>query len=214
MTDLPAGWDTVQLDDVADVQLGRQRSPKNVDGPFQRHYLRAANVTWSGLDVSELKQMNFTEEEMSTYRLQPGDILVNEASGSASEVGKPALFSGEVDDCAFQNHLIRLRCHSIETNFLLHFLMKTAVNGEYVRRSQGVGINHLGKKALAAWPVPKPPAAEQEEIVRILDAQLARLGKALEVADRVELECDRLRRSLLQAAFTGELTKKWREANV
>ena len=111
---------------------------KNVDGPFQRHYLRAANVTWSGLDVSELKQMNFTEEEMSTYRLQPGDILVNEASGSASEVGKPALFSGEVDDCAFQNHLIRLRCHSIETNFLLHFLMKTAVNGEYVRRSQGL----------------------------------------------------------------------------
>ena len=207
MTDLPAGWDTVQLDDVADVQLGRQRSPKNVDGPFQRHYLRAANVTWSGLDVSELKQMNFTEEEMSTYRLQPGDILVNEASGSASEVGKPALFSGEVDDCAFQNHLIRLRCHSIETNFLLHFLMKTAVNGEYVRRSQGVGINHLGKKTLAAWPVPKPPAAEQDEIVRILDTQLVRLDTVMGAVQAVRDKAEQFRRSLLHAAFTGQLTQ-------
>jgi len=56
-----------------------------------RPYLRAANVTWSGLELSDVKEMNFTEAESETYELRPGDVLVAEASGSASEVGKPAI---------------------------------------------------------------------------------------------------------------------------
>ena len=59
----------------------------------------------------------------------------------------------------------------------------------------------------------RPPRGEQLRIVQILESQLGRLDDALRVAGRVEAECGRLRRSLLQAAFTGELTRKWREAN-
>jgi len=79
------------LDEIADVRLGRQRSPKNHTGSRMRPYLRAANVTWSGLELSDVKEMNFTEAESETYELRPGDVLVAEASGSASEVGKPAI---------------------------------------------------------------------------------------------------------------------------
>jgi restriction endonuclease S subunit len=208
---LPNNWQISRLDEVAQIQLGRQRSPKHHFGQNMRPYLRAANVKWKGLDVSDVAEMNFTDEEMETYRLIDGDILVNEASGSASEVGKAVVFRGEVKDCGFQNHLIRVRVVNINDSYLYHFLVKNAVSGEYLRESQGVGINHLGKTKLASWPVPIPPMDEQQKIVKILEEQLSRLDVSLARAEVIEAKGAALRRSLLHAAFTGELTKKWRE---
>jgi type I restriction enzyme S subunit len=105
LSPLPSGWTEARLDELADVRLGRQRSPKNHLGDRMRPYLRAANVTWNGLDLADVKDMNFSELESDVYELQRGDVLVAEASGSASEVGKPALWNGEIDSCCFQNTL-------------------------------------------------------------------------------------------------------------
>ena len=68
-----------------------------------RPYVRAANVGWGGLLLDDVKLMNFTDAELAVYGLQAGDLLLNEASGSASEVGKPAIWTGEIVPCAFQN---------------------------------------------------------------------------------------------------------------
>ncbi len=37
--------------------------------------------------------MNFDDADFAKYKLEPGDILLNEASGSPREVGKPAISS-------------------------------------------------------------------------------------------------------------------------
>ncbi len=208
---LPSGWEFKRLDEVADVRLGRQRSPKNHAGNQMRPYLRAANVTWSGLAIDDVAEMNFTDEEMETYVLQDRDILVNEASGSPAEVGKAAVFRGEIEGCAFQNTLIRVRAHSVGVEFLHRFLTMTASTGGYLEESRGVGIFHLGKTKFAAWPVPIAPEAEQDRLVEVLDVQLTRLDAALGVAEAIEQRARALRRSLLHAAFTGKLTEQWRE---
>jgi type I restriction enzyme S subunit len=210
--ELPEGWELRPLSDLAEVQLGRSRSPKNHTGPSMRPYLRAANVTWGGLDLSDITEMNFTDKEMEVYRLRAGDILVNEASGSASQVGKAAIFGGEIEDCGFQNHLIRVRVHSVDNKFLHLHLVHNALSGVYTAESRGIGINHLGKAKLAAWPIATPPPEEQERIVEILEEQLSRLDASLAVADAVEEHSAALRRSLLHSAFTGRLTREWREA--
>ena len=114
--------------------------------------------------------MNFTDAEMETYRLQPGDILLAEASGSAHEVGKPALWSGEIPDCGFQNTLIRVRSIGAEPRYLLHYFGFCADSGRFARSSRGVGIFHLGRRALAGWPVPLPSVEEQQRIAAVLDA--------------------------------------------
>lgn len=180
-------WPIVPLAEVAEVRLGRQRSPKNHTGDFMRPYIRAANVTWDGLDLTDVKTMNFTDAELSTYRLEPGDIVLSEASGSAKEVGKPALWSGEIEDCAFQNTLIRVRPSSHDPKFLTLYLRYVALDGRFVEHSRGVGIHHLGRARLAAWPTPVPPLEEQRRIVRLLEDHLSRLDAArayLDVARR------------------------------
>jgi type I restriction enzyme, S subunit len=135
-----------------------------------RKYLRAANVGWDGLILDDVKLMNFTDAEMALFRLEPGDLLLNEASGSPREVGKPAIWRGEIENCAFQNTLLRVRPHHMaDSQYLSHFFRYEAANGAFARGSRGVGIHHLGRDALARWPVPLPPLDEQRRIAAILD---------------------------------------------
>ena len=162
-------WPVVRLDEIAEVRLGRQRSPKNHIGDDMRPYLRAANVGWDGLRLEDVKKMNFTAGEFNTYRLEPGDLLLSEASGSRAEVGKPAIWQGEIADCAFQNTLLRVRPRKADPRFLLHYFRYLAATGGFADRSRGVGIFHLGRKALARLPTPLPPIDEQRRIAGVLD---------------------------------------------
>jgi type I restriction enzyme S subunit len=160
---------TVRLDSIAEVRLGRQRSPKHHSGSHMRPYVRAANVSWDGLLLDDIKEMNFTDEEMAVYGLQPGDLLLNEASGSAREVGKPAIWGAEIDGCAFQNTLIRVRPRGADARYLLQYFRFQAETGRFALQSRGVGIHHLGQQTLAAWPVPLPSIEEQRRIAAVLD---------------------------------------------
>jgi hypothetical protein len=68
---------------------------------------------------------------------------------------------------------------------------------------------HFGElKKVMFW---LPSIQLQEKIVEILEEQFLRLEASLAVADVIEKKALALRRSLLHAAFTGNLTKEWRE---
>jgi type I restriction enzyme, S subunit len=46
--------------------------------------------------------MNFDPRDFERYRLQIGDVLINEGSGNANEVGKSAIWKGEIENYYFQ----------------------------------------------------------------------------------------------------------------
>src|SRR4051794_34720147 len=129
MTDLPPGWEWSTIGDVANVSLGRQRSPQHHTGPNMLPYLRAANITWQGIDISNVNEMNFDPSDAATFALQPGDLLLNEASGSSSEVGKPAIWRGEIAKCCFQNTLLRVRSQGPLIDYLYWYCRDAALAG-------------------------------------------------------------------------------------
>lgn len=207
MTDLPPGWVERSLAEVAEVRLGRQRSPKTHTGANMRPYLRAANVTWNGLDLSDVKEMHFSGAEVDTYRLVPGDVLVAEASGSRSEVGKPALWNGEIQNCCFQNTLLRVRSQAPSPRYLLNFLRLEAVSGRLGDAARGVGIHHLGAAGLSSYRLYLPPLAEQVRIVDAIEEQFSRLEKAKSLLHRARQNTARMRTAAL-AAITPRV-KEW-----
>jgi type I restriction enzyme S subunit len=152
-----------------------------------RPYVRAANIGWMGWQLDDVKSMNFTDVEMDTYRLEPGDILLGEASGSAAEVGKPAIWNGEIPDCAFQNTLIRVRPRCVDSRYLLHYFAFCAGAGHFARKSRGVGIFHLGRTALAEWEIPLPLMETQRRIAALLDAADALRAKRRQAIARLEV---------------------------
>lgn len=207
MSEFPPAWQRAALADIAEVRLGRQRSPKRATGDRMRPYLRAANVTWRGLQVADVKEMDFTEQESATYELRVGDLLLAEASGSPGEVGKPAQFKGEIEGCCFQNTLLRVRLpEGLSPDFYEHFFREQALNGRFAAGSRGVGIRHLGAAALSEWQVPIPPSAEQERIVAAIDEAFSKLDAGEAGLRMVRQLLKRLRDAILTAAVTGRIT--------
>lgn len=206
-TNLPVGWARVRLDEIAEVRLGRQRSPKNHAGDQMRPYLRAANVTWGGLDLTDVKEMNFTEDEVRTYQLRLGDILLSEASGSATEVGKPAIWRGEHDaPVCFQNTLLRVRPDAGVLPEYLHLrLLFECISGGFARSSRGVGIHHLGAANLSALEVELPPTEEQQRIVAALQERLPQLDGTVRDLTPLERHLERLEEAVTHAAILGRL---------
>ncbi|MGB8021814.1 MAG: hypothetical protein WCF04_11350 [Candidatus Nanopelagicales bacterium] len=206
---VPPGWTYVPLARIAGVKLGRQRSPGRATGPRMRPYLRAANVGWSGLKLSDVKEMDFTESESRAFELIPGDLLLSEASGSPGEVGKPAQFRGEIANCCFQNTLIRVRLgHGLNTDFYEHYFRQQALSGKFAEGSRGVGIHHLGQQALSEWVVPVPPPGEQVRIVAEVERQFSFIDACERAVDAALVRSGALRRSVLKAAFEGRLVEQ------
>ena len=202
---LPESWSYVPVEAVGEVFLGRQRSPQNHSGEHMHPYVRAANITWSGWSFSDVKEMNFNPRDFERYKLQIGDVLVNEGSGSADEVGKPAIWRGEIENCCFQNTLICVRPFEKMSEYLYLVFLHAALSKAFVEETRGIGIRHIGKERFAAFLIPLPPIREQQEIVR-------RVKTLFAYADRLEVRyqnadkrVEQITSALLSTAFRGEL---------
>lgn len=200
----PDHWESTTIGEVADVKLGRQRSPKNHSGDQMRPYLRAANVDWYRLRPDDIKKMNFTDEEMETYALEENDILIVEGSGSATEVGKCALVPERFVGHGFQNTLIRVRAgDDVDPRWLMYRINAEAELGGFLAFARGSGIFHLGSRRTGKWPIAVPPLDEQREIVVSLDRMLSRLDKADNERARAQHRLPVLRDAVIHAATSG-----------
>jgi type I restriction enzyme S subunit len=206
-TTVPNGWAMTTVAQVGAIRLGRQRSPNRHTGRFATKYLRAANITAAGPDLSDLLEMDFTPAEREIFRLVPGDILLAEASGSADQVGRAAIWQGEIPDCCFQNTVIRFRPHAVVPDYALIVFRHMVESGAFADVARGVGIQHLGVSRLANVPFPLPPLSEQQRIVGEARRRLQELEAAQEALSSAlsrTMEQDRL---ILRAAVTGTLVQ-------
>lgn len=210
---MPDGWTLVKVSDAGAVRLGRQRSPDQMWGAFPTRYIRAANITPSGLNLDDLLEMNFTPTEREVFGLMVGDVLLTEASGSASQVGRAAIWRGQVQPCCYQNTVIRFRPHLVTSEFALLVFRHMAGAGLFAVAARGVGIQHLGASRFAELPVPLPPLAEQQRIVEVADRRLEQIREAeSRLRSALSLLAEQVRETLA-AAVAGELTSAPAGAN-
>lgn len=203
--ELPTGWALVRVDRVGAVRLGRQRSPDKHTGEHATKYLRAANIKPTGLELTDVLEMDFTPAERRVFALRAGDILLTEASGSSSQVGRAALWSDELSDCCYQNTIVRFRPHATLPDYALAVFRHYAASGIFGRVARGVGIQHLGASRFAELQFPLPPINEQKRIAEAVSQRLAEIRQA---GTHLRSAWDRLgaqRKEVLAAAVSGEL---------
>lgn len=198
----------IRVDQTGAVRLGRQRSPDKHTGRHATKYVRAANITPSGLDLRDLLEMDFTPRERQIFALTDGDILLTEASGSAMHVGRAALWRGEVDDCCYQNTVIRFRPHVALPEYALMVFRHYAASGIFARAARGVGIQHLGASRFAALHFPLPPQNEQQRIADVANRRLQEIREADALLRSALNRLGEQMRETLAAAAAGELAEQ------
>lgn len=191
--------------EIGEVSLGRQRSPKNISKFYPTKYIRAANISENGIDVSDILDMEFLPYEKEKYLLKQNDILLSEASGSPNQVGKPAIWNNEIDDCCFQNTVIRHRLFSNHPKYVFWFYKYLYLSSFFAKLAGGVGINHIGSTKFSNIEIPIPSLDEQKRIVAEIESRFER-ADALETAvDRALSNAEKLKQAVLKKAFSGEL---------
>ncbi|MEW6581412.1 MAG: restriction endonuclease subunit S [Actinomycetota bacterium] len=171
------------LSAVAEVTLGRQRSPENHQGPSMVPYLRAANVTDGRLDLSDVQEMNFSPDEQRIFELRDGDVLITEGSGSLTAVGASAVWRSEIGGrVCFQNTLLRVRPRTQRTDprFLAWWCRHAFTSGLFASIATGANIHHLSAERMRALPVCAPALQEQERIADFLDVETPRIDALIE----------------------------------
>ena len=198
-----ANWRPLPLREVADVQLGQQRAPVHAADANPIPYVRAANITWRGLDLSDVKSMGFPNP--ARYRLAYGDILLAEASGSANEVGKPAVWRDEIPGACYQKTLIRVRCRTelLNYEFAYYFFLQTALSGQFAKLAPGVGILHLTAERMLVWPTAAPPLPVQGLIVTEIHRRLSIVRKVEAEVDANLKHAQALRQAVLKHCFAS-----------
>jgi type I restriction enzyme S subunit len=204
---LPEGWCWASFDQIGETQGGLQKSPNRKPTRHHYPYLRVANVHRGSLDLNDLHRFELTEEELNRLRLQSGDLLIVEGNGSRTEIGRCALWSGEVEDCVHQNHIIRVRPLSGVVPTYANTFMNSPTGQLAIQHvaSSTSGLYTLSVVKIERLPIALPTTAEQEAIVEAVEGQLS-------VIDHLEFDlaskltnAQALRQSILRHAFSGKL---------
>ncbi len=178
-------YPATSLGDVATVSYGIQKCPANRPGRHARPYLRVANVQRGELDLSEVKEINVLDDEMPSYRLEPGDLLVCEGN-SADLVGRPAIWRGEIPDCVHQNHILRVRVdHTwVLPEYVLQYMQAAPARIHFRSRAKfttnlaSINSNDVRELALVV-----PPLDVQHELVAKVTAQREQIAALRAEAD-------------------------------
>lgn len=107
-------------------------------------------------------------------------------------------------------------CYPIDTTYYMptisvfdiDFLTLQLTSLELVKLDSSTATPSLRREDLENVQLVVPLLEEQLKIVALLESHLSRLDSMVELADAMEMQSSGLRRSLLQAAFTGQLTKE------
>jgi type I restriction enzyme S subunit len=203
---LPSSWAWATVREVGTVQLGRQRAPQHHTGKHMRPYLRVANVFEDRIDLTDVKQMNFTPDEFETYELKPGDILLNEGQ-TPDLLGRPAMWRGEFEGYCFQNTLLRFQVRApMNPEFCLLVFRHYLHAKRFKNESQiTTNIAHLSSGRFSTIEFPVPPLDEQAEIVRRVSEGLASAADTVAMLNAEAVDAARLKQSILKAAFEGRL---------
>jgi type I restriction enzyme S subunit len=195
-------WPRKPLGEIAEVKLGKMLDKaKHVRGR-KLPYLRNVNVRWGKTDTEDLREMYFEDDQLERYGLKVGDVLVCEGG----EPGRAAVWTGLLPEMKYQKALHRVRFNvPYDPRLLVWLLERLAMTGGIERRFTGSTIKHFTREAFVELPVPVPPLAEQTRIVAEVERRLS-VVEELEAVVRASLQrAVRLRQSILQKAFTGQL---------
>ena len=196
------------VENLTEVRGGIQKGPHRIPGDNPVRYLTVAHVHRNHISLSDPRFFEVTPAELESWRLQTGDVLIIEGNGSADQIGRTALFRGEIENCVHQNHVIRIRPDQsrLDPEFLNTYLNSPPGQEEVQSRSRTTsGLRSLSVGRIKQITMPVPSLSEQRRVVDDLNRLRTKVDYLKQMQPETAAELDAMLPSILDEAFKGDL---------
>ena len=206
--DIPQGWEWCRLGYIFSHCTGKALNGTNRKGNLYT-YITTSNLYWDRFELSSLKEMYFTEEELGKCTATKGDLLVCEGG----DIGRSAIWDYDYN-IRIQNHIHKLRSYIPLCTRFFYYVMYLYKGIGYIG-GKGIGIQGLSSGALHNILIPTPSINEQERIVSQIEAIMpiaVKYEKSQEELNQLNDSIhNKLRKSILQEAIQGKLVPQIEE---
>ena len=203
----PSGWRWAPLVEVARLESGHTPSrehPEYWDGGISWIGIKDARTHHGQTITDTFQTVTKAGIANSAARILPKNTVCLSRTAS---VGYVTVMGREM---ATSQDFVNWICGpSLEPQFLKHLLI--AENESLFRFGKGTTHTTIYYPEVKAFHICLPPLPEQCRIVAKLESLQARSRRAREAIEAVPPLLEKLRQSILAAAFRGDLTKDWRE---
>jgi type I restriction enzyme S subunit len=168
---------------------------------FQNHfYIQESQLDSVTIDA-DLKEIDI---------LRKGDILTVRSNGNKELIGRCVLADNLLEKTSHSGFTIRIRIEkeNIYPSFIVYFLKSKDLRKQLAESGGGISISSLNQESLSQIKINFPSLVAQKFIVQNIN-ELDSETQRLEIIYRQKLAAlNELRQSILQKAFTGQLTSK------
>ena len=178
-------------------------------------------VTLDNGEIVENEELDYFDVKTLRRNLDTDADAEKKTSGKIVEKNDLVILvdgenSGEVFKIPYRGYMgstfKKLKFNTEEMwNYISMFLRR---NKEVFKNNKvGSAIPHLNKKLFKEIEFPLPPLNEQKRIVEKLDFLFEKTKRAKEIIEEIKIDIENRKISILDRAFKGTLTSKWRDGN-
>ena len=197
-------WEKKRLQDCTSIIGDGLHGTPKYDENGNYYFINGSNLTITDIVFTpETKRVNETEYQKYKVELNENTVFL---SINGSTLGKrTAFYNNEPVILGKSACYINVKSNTLNKYFLRHFLSSDIFQEYAWKEKTGAAIPNLGLKAMRDLKIPLPPLPEQKRIVEELDTLSEKVRQLQEIYTKQIADCDELKQSLLQKAFTGEL---------
>jgi len=206
---IPSNWVWTRLGEVNEIITGNTPSKNE-------------NTFWENKDIffvkpddlSQGRHLSFSKEcidkrAVNKVRMLPKNTTLICCIGS---IGKVAY--SEVESCSNQqiNSLVAKE-NCVYPLYNYYLVNSIFFQSQMLENSSATTISILNKSSTEKLLFPLPPLNEQKRIVEKLDFLFEKTKRAKEIIEEIKIDIENRKISILDRAFKGTLTSKWRSEN-
>ena len=157
---------------------------------MSKRIITVAQLQDGRIDVNSAKEITIPAHVVERFRPRIGTLLMTEG-GNIDQLGRGAIWSGEIEDCVYQNHVFSVSARpNIVCAEYLEGLMRSPRGREFFLRhaKRTSNLASIDQRKVRTMPVPVVPLGLQHEwSEQYLEAKLCRLHSRKRAAEAVDL---------------------------
>lgn len=197
------GWEESKLGDVCSIARGGSPRPIKkfiTTASDGINWIKISDATASGKYIYKTKEKITSEGAKRSRIVHDGDFLLS----NSMSFGRPYIM--RTTGCIHDGWLVLSNYAShLDQDYLYLILNSQFVFQKFDRLAAGSTVRNLNIELASQVEIPVPSLKQQREIAKQLDTISAETQRLESIYQRELTELDALRKSLLNAAFSGKL---------